>query len=53
VPALDGVHCLLATWGYLRPGDDQDLPSGIKLLEPEQLDNPLAQWPEAAIVQAN
>ena len=53
LPALDAVHCLLVTWGYLRPGDDQDLPSGIKLLKPEVLDQPLAQWPAAAIVQAN
>ena len=53
VPALDAVHCLLVTWGYLRPGDAQDLPAGIQLLEPERLDQPLAQWPEAAIVQAN
>jgi hypothetical protein len=53
LPALDAVHCLLVTWGYLCPGDDQDLPSGIKLLEPEALDQPLAQWPAAAIVQAN
>ena len=53
VPALDAVHCLLVTWGYLRPGDAQDLPAGIQLLEPERLEQPLAQWPEAAIVQAN
>ena len=53
VPALNRVHCLLVSWGYLRPGDDRDLPAGIKLLEPEILSSPLAQWPEAAIVQAN
>ena len=53
VPVLDAVHCLLVTWGYLRPGDERDLPAGIQLLEPERLDQPLAQWPEAAIVQAN
>ena len=53
LPALDAVHCLLVTWGYLRPGDAQNLPAGIKLLEPEVVDQPLAQWPAAAIVQAN
>ena len=40
-PGLAGVHGLLASWGYLQPGDDQDLPPGLSLLRPEQL----AQWP--------
>ena len=53
VPALNRVHCLLVRWGYLRPGDDRDLPAGIQLLEPAMLEQPLAHWPEAAIVQAN
>lgn len=40
-PGLTGVHGLLASWGYLQPGDDQGLPPGLSLLQPEQL----AQWP--------
>ncbi len=42
---LAGVRCFLVSWGYLGPGDRDDLPAGIQLLEPRQFAAPLAQWP--------
>jgi phosphoglycolate phosphatase-like HAD superfamily hydrolase len=44
-PALAGVRCFLASWGYLLPGDGEDLPAGIHWLEPEVFAAPLARWP--------
>ncbi len=44
-PGLERVRCFLVSWGYLGPGDRQDLPEGIALLEPERLATPLAAWP--------
>jgi hypothetical protein len=44
-PGLERVRCFLVSWGYLGPGDRQDLPEGIALLEPERLAAPLAAWP--------
>jgi phosphoglycolate phosphatase-like HAD superfamily hydrolase len=44
-PGLEAVRCFLVSWGYLRPGDRDHLPSGIALLEPERLAAPLARWP--------
>lgn len=42
---LEAVRCFLVSWGYLGPGDRDDLPSGIQLLKPEQFEQPLAGWP--------
>ena len=42
---LEGVRCFLVSWGYLAPGDRNDLPTGITLLQPEQFAQPLARWP--------
>ena len=44
-PGLQGLSCLLVSWGYLRPLDQRDLPAGIQLLRPADLATPLAQWP--------
>ena len=44
-PGLSSIPCYLATWGYLKPQDLYDLPSGINLLRPENLMSPLANWP--------
>jgi len=42
---LESVRCFLESWGYLAPGDQEQLPTGIALLEPEQFAQPLARWP--------
>jgi len=44
-PGLEAVRCFLVSWGYLGPGDRDNLPEGIQLLGPEQLRRPLADWP--------
>jgi phosphoglycolate phosphatase-like HAD superfamily hydrolase len=46
-PPLDPVRCFLVSWGYLGPGDNQQLPEGIHWLTPERFAAPLAQWPPA------
>ncbi len=39
------VPCYLASWGYLKPMQDQiALPEGIRLLSPETMSAPLATW---------
>ncbi len=43
--ALNSIPCYLASWGYLRPEDRINLPSGISLLEIKTLATPLASWP--------
>jgi phosphoglycolate phosphatase-like HAD superfamily hydrolase len=44
-PGLDSVQCLLASWGYLAPGDGEGLAeAGIGWLTPELFQGPLAQW---------
>lgn len=43
---LESVRCFLVSWGYLGPGDREQLPSGIELLEPERFATPLADWPD-------
>ena len=40
-PGLSGVRGVLASWGYLQPGDDENLPPGLAVVRQEQL----AQWP--------
>jgi phosphoglycolate phosphatase-like HAD superfamily hydrolase len=42
---LEAVRCFLVSWGYLGPGDREQLPTGISLLEPERFAEPLARWP--------
>ena len=44
-PGLDAVRCFLVSWGYLGPGDTEQLPAGIQLLQPRQFAQPLADWP--------
>jgi len=44
-PGLEAVRCFLVSWGYLGPGDRDDLPAGINLLEPDRFRLPLAEWP--------
>ena len=44
-PGLAAVRCFLVSWGYLGPGDRDQLPQGIALLEPQTFAAPLAQWP--------
>jgi phosphoglycolate phosphatase-like HAD superfamily hydrolase len=44
-PGLEEVRCFLASWGYLGPGDRDNLPAGIRLLEPQRFAAPLADWP--------
>ena len=44
-PGLESVVCCLVSWGYLLPEDGEALPPGLALLRPEQLEQPLAQWP--------
>ncbi len=44
-PKLSSLPCYLASWGYLKPQDKQNLPIGIHILEPEDLAAPLARWP--------
>jgi phosphoglycolate phosphatase-like HAD superfamily hydrolase len=44
-PGLEQVRCRLASWGYLLPQDCLDLPEGIELLSPADLELPLVNWP--------
>lgn len=44
-PQLEAVRCFLVSWGYLAPGDAENLPDGIAWLEPAQFAQPLAHWP--------
>ena len=41
---LEQLPCLLVNWGYLRPDDRENLPSGIKLIALDDLAEPLARW---------
>ncbi|MFN9695553.1 MAG: HAD family hydrolase [Synechococcaceae cyanobacterium] len=42
---LEPVRCYLVSWGYLAPGDGDQLPPGIRSLDPETFQLPLALWP--------
>ena len=42
---LDAVRCFLVSWGYLAPGDGQNLPASIAWLTPKAFAAPLAAWP--------
>lgn len=44
-PGLEGLPCLLADWGYLRPSDREGLPPGLDLLSTSKFAAPLAIWP--------
>ena len=45
--SLAPVDCLLASWGYLAPGDEEGLSElGISWLTPEIFQGPLAEWPQ-------
>ncbi|MFN7898380.1 MAG: HAD family hydrolase [Synechococcaceae cyanobacterium] len=44
-PGLEPVRCYLVSWGYLAPGDSQQLPAGIRCLDPQSFQGPLALWP--------
>lgn len=44
-PGLEAVRCFLVSWGYLGPGDADDLPPGIHPLNPQTFQRPLAEWP--------
>lgn len=51
-PGLATVRCLLASWGYLAPGDRQGLDTiGIHWLTPELFQSPLAEWERACRVR--
>jgi phosphoglycolate phosphatase-like HAD superfamily hydrolase len=52
-PGLEGVRCLLASWGYLAPGDREGLAErGISWLTPETFQAPLAEWLPSSRVRA-
>lgn len=42
---LESIRCFLASWGYLGPDDRDRLPAGIRLLDPQRFEGPLAEWP--------
>ena len=41
---LRSIPCYLASWGYLKPQDRENLPSGIKLINLEILKEPISKW---------
>ena len=43
-PKLKSIPCYLASWGYLKPQDRNNLPSGIKLLNLDTLQEPISKW---------
>ena len=43
-PKLTSIPCYLASWGYLKPQDKNNLPSGIKLLNSDILREPISKW---------
>ena len=43
-PKLKSIPCYLASWGYLKPQDKNNLPSGIKLLNSDTLREPIPKW---------
>ena len=44
-PKLRSIPCYLASWGYLKPQDRKNLPSGIKLINLEIFREPISRWP--------
>ena len=43
-PKLKSIHCYLASWGYLKPQDRNNLSAGIKLLNLDTLREPISKW---------
>ena len=43
-PKLKSIPCYLASWGYLKPQDRNNLPSRIKLLNLDTLQEPISKW---------
>tara|TARA_Y100001968_G_scaffold303552_1_gene317799 strand:+ start:390 stop:1166 length:777 start_codon:yes stop_codon:yes gene_type:complete len=43
-PELRFIPCYLASWGYIKPDDLKDLPSGIKLLRKKNFEKPFSNW---------
>ncbi len=43
-PKLESIPCYLASWGYLKPQDPKNLPSGIQLLDLKTLREPISNW---------
>ena len=43
-PKLKSIPCYLASWGYLKPQDRNNLPAGIKLLNSDTLREPISKW---------
>ena len=43
-PKLKLIPCYLASWGYLKPQDRNNLPSDIKLLNLDTLLEPISKW---------
>ena len=41
---LRSIPCYLASWGYLKPQDRNNLPSGITLLNLDILQEPISKW---------
>ena len=41
---LGSIPCYLASWGYLKPQDRNNLPSDIKLLNLDTLQEPISKW---------
>jgi phosphoglycolate phosphatase-like HAD superfamily hydrolase len=44
-PKLKPIPCYLASWGYLKPQDRNNLPTDIKLLNLDTLREPVSDWP--------
>ena len=44
-PKLRSIPCYLASWGYLKPQDRKNLPSGMTLINQEILRKPISNWP--------
>ena len=42
---LESIPCYLASWGYLKPQDRKNLPSGMKLINLEIFKEPISSWP--------
>ena len=43
-PKLNSIPCYLASWGYLKPQDRNNLPAGIKVLNLDTLREPISEW---------
>ena len=43
-PKLRSIPCYLANWGYLKPQDQENLPSRIKLISLKTLSKPIKDW---------